>query len=190
MNKIFNFLLLLALSFTASQTLNAQGVEGTDDDGFVVQITTPASIAQNLYNGQPCGWEGTVYGPSLTADQAFCGDVVWGHDSLGCTPLTEDLTGKIVLLRRKTCNFSLKTWHAQQAGAIACVLITHYDNAAEGPCTLSLGAMSGGDSAALVTIPSIIIHRQTGEQIDAAIAAGEKVTMCFAVPRMRCPKSD
>ncbi len=191
MNKFFNYLLLLALSFGAAQTLNAQGVAGTDDDGFVIQITSPSNIAQDLFNGQPCGWEGSTYGPSLTADQAFCGDVVWGKDSLGCTPLTNPaaVAGKIVLLRRKTCNFSLKVWNAQQAGAIACVLITHFDNPAEGPCTLSLGGMSGGDSAALVTIPNVIIHRQTGEQIDAAFAAGEKVTMCFSFPRMLNPTS-
>ena len=187
MNKIFNILFLLALSFGAAQTMNAQGAAGTDDDGFVLQITSPASIAQDLYNGQPCGWEGSVYGPSLTADQAFCGDVVWGHDSLGCAPITENLTGKIVLIRRGICNFSLKVYNAQAAGAVACVIITHYSNAAEGPCTLSLGAMSGGDSVNAITIPSVIIHRQTGEQIDAAFKAGQKVTMCFSFPRMLSP---
>jgi hypothetical protein len=44
--------------------------------------------------------------------------------------------------------------------------------------------MSGGDSATAVTIPSVIIHRQTGEQIDAAIKAGQTVTICYAFPRM------
>jgi hypothetical protein len=190
MNKIFNILFLLALSFGAAQTLNAQAA-GTDDDGFVLQITSPANIAQDLYNGQPCGWEGSTYGPSLTADQAFCGQAVWGKDSLGCTPLTNaaQVAGKIVLLRRGICNFSLKVYNAQAAGAIACVMITHYSNAAEGPCTLSLGGMSGGDSATAVTIPNVIIHRQTGEQIDAAIAAGLPVEMCFSFPRMLSPTS-
>lgn len=191
MNKLFNYLLLLALCLGATQTLKAQGADGTDDDGFVVQIKTPANIAQDLYNGQPCGWEGSVYGPSLTADQAFCGDVVWGHDSLGCAPLTNaaECAGKIVLLRRGTCNFSLKVYNAQAAGAIACIIVTHYSNAAEGPCTLSLGAMSGGDSAAAVVIPNIIIHRQTGEQIDAALKAGQTVNVCFSFPRMLSPTS-
>ena len=188
MNKIFNFLFLLSLCFGAAQTSSAQNVAGTDDDGFVVQITS-ASIAQNLLNGQPCGWEGSNYGPSLTADQAFCGEVVWGHDSLGCTPLTENLTGKIVLLRRKTCNFSLKVYHAQAAGAIAVILVNNYDTATDTPCTFGLGAMAGGDSAAVVTIPSIIVHRQTGEDMDAAFAAGETVNACFLFPRMLSPTS-
>jgi len=189
MNKFFNFLLLLALSFTASQTLYAQGAEGTDDDGFVVSITSPASIAQNLINGAACGWEGTVYGPSLTADQAFCAEAVWGKDSTGCTPLTNDLTGKIAILRRKTCNFSLKVYHAQQAGAVAVILVNHYDTPADGPCTFGIGAMSGGDSATAITIPSIIVHRQTGEDFDAAFAAGETVNVCFLFPRMLSPTS-
>src|SRR5262245_43169713 len=92
MKQLFNFLFLLLISFSASQTLNAQAAAGTDDDGFVIQITSPAAIAQDLYNGQPCGWEGSVYGPSLTADQAFCGELVWAKDSLGCTPITNNLT--------------------------------------------------------------------------------------------------
>ncbi len=189
MNKLFNFLLLLAFSFVASQTLNAQAADGTDDDGFVISLTSPAFGALALYNGQPCGWEGSVYGPSLTADQAFCGELAWGHDSLGCTPLTDDLTGKIAVLRRGVCNFSLKVFNAQAAGAIACIIVTHYSTATEGPCTLSLGAMSGGDSATSIVIPNVIIHRQTGEAIDAAFAAGQPVTACFTFPRMLSPTS-
>ena len=180
----------MALCFGAAQTLNAQAA-GTDDDGFVIQITSPASIAQDLYNGQPCGWEGSTYGPSLTADQAFCGLAVWGKDSLGCTPLTNaaQVAGKIAILRRGICNFSLKVYNAQKAGAIACIIVTHYSNAAEGPCTLSLGGMSGGDSSTAVTIPNVIIHRQTGEQIDGALAAGQPVNICFSFPRMLSPTS-
>ncbi len=189
MNKIFNFLLLLALSITASQTLNAQGVEGTDDDGFVFSITSPANIAQNLLLAAECGYEGAVFGPSLTPDLAFCGDLVWADDSLGCTPVINDLTGKIALVRRKTCNFSLKVYHAQQAGAIAVLVVNHYDNATDGPCTWNIGGMAAGDSATAVTIPSILIHRQTGEQIDAAIAAGETVNACFLFPRLLNPTS-
>jgi len=51
MNKIFNYLLLLCCLFGVAQTLNAQGEQGTDDDGFVVQITSPASIAQTIFHG-------------------------------------------------------------------------------------------------------------------------------------------
>ena len=193
MKKVIKFIPTLLLLFIAQtvlvQTANAQAAAGTDDDGFVVQITSPASIVQDLYNGQPCGWEGSVYGPSLTADQAFCGQAIWAKDSLGCTPLTNNVAGKIVLLRRGICNFSLKVYHAQLAGATAAIIITHYSNVAEGPCTLSLGGMLDGDSAALVTIPSILIHRQTGEAIDAALAAGQPVNICFFFQRMLNPTS-
>lgn len=187
MNKIFNFLLLIALCLGMSQTMFAQGAAGTDDDGFIVQITTPASIAQDLLNGASCGWEGSVYGPSLTADQAFCAEVAWLHDSLGCSPATNNLTGKIALVRRGTCNFSLKVYNAQKAGAVAVIIINHYATATDGPCTFGLGAMSGGDSVNAIVVPSIIIHRQTGEQIDAALKAGQTVNVCFAFPRMTAP---
>lgn len=203
MNKIFNYLLLLCCLFGAAQSLKAQGEQGTDDDGFVVQITSPASIAQTIFHGFDegvCQWVGQSftagtsepYGVSLTED--LCGDVVWADDSLGCTPGVKDLTGKFALMRRGSCNFSLKMYHAQERGAIACIVLNNYGTAADGPCstysgTLLFGGMAGGDSASAVNIPAVFLERQTAEAIDGALAAGEAVNICFAFPRMSTPTS-
>ena len=54
MNKFFNTLLLLALFLGAAGALNAQEL-GTDDDGFIVQIISPANIAQTLFHGADPG---------------------------------------------------------------------------------------------------------------------------------------
>ncbi len=188
---LFPAIALLALiQLAAIQNLYAQGVEGTDDDGFIVQILSPASIAQEVvhgYNGMECNWVGSTYGPSLTSD--LCGEVVWADDSLGCTAPLADLTGKIAFIRRGTCSFSLKVYNAQLAGAIGVIIANHYTNATDGPCTafvpsgLIFGGMSGLDSSALVTIPSVFLHRQTSEAIDAALVAGETVNVCFSLPR-------
>jgi hypothetical protein len=199
-NSLFPTLMLLALAQILSvQTLHAQGAAGTDDDGFIVQIKSPASIAQTLVHGADagvCQWIGqSAWGPSLTED--FCGEVVWADDSLACGALTNPaaLAGKIALIRRGTCGFSLKTYWAQQAGAIGVIILNHYNNAADGPCTTYanatqfLGAMSGLDSAAAVTIPAIFLERQTGEDIDGALAAGQTVNVCFTFPRMSAPTS-
>jgi hypothetical protein len=195
LNALFPTLMLLALAQVLSvQTLHAQGAAGTNDDGFIVQIKSPASIAQTLVHGADagvCQWIGqSAWGPSLTED--FCGEVVWADDSLACGALTNPaaLAGKIALIRRGTCGFSLKTYWAQKAGAIGVIIINHYNNALDGPCTTYanatqfLGAMSGLDSAAAVTIPAIFLERQTGEDIDGALAAGETVNVCFTFPRM------
>ena len=192
-------MLLALLQLLSVQTMHAQGAAGTDDDGFIVQIKSPASIAQTLVHGADagvCQWIGqSSWGPSLTED--FYGEVVWADDSLACGALTNPaaLAGKIALIRRGTCGFSLKTYWAQQAGAKGVIIINHYNNPADGPCTTYanatqfLGAMSGLDSAAAVTIPAIFLERQTGEDIDGALAAGQTVNVCFTFPRMSFPTS-
>lgn len=193
-------LMLVFLQVAAFQTLQAQDL-GTDDDGFLVQITSPASIAQTIEHGFEagvCQWIGQTPGDppmpwGTDVTQTLCGEVVWGYDSIGCVPMTTDLTGKIALVRRGICNFSLKVYHAQQRGAIAVIVLNHYATATDEPCTttgaggLLFGGMAGGDSASAVTIPAIFLERQTGEQIDGAIAAGETVNICFIFPRMISP---
>jgi hypothetical protein len=111
---------------------------------------------------------------------------------LGCVPLpANSLDGKIALIRRGICGFSLKIYHAQQAGAKAVIILNHYDNPQDGPCeawstaTLYFGGMSGLDSASAVTIPAVFLQRQTGEAIDGALQAGETVEVCFVFPRMK-----
>ena len=83
------------------------------------------------------------------------GDVVVGLDAAdcgtgpsttdACSPLTNDLTGKIALVDRGTCGFIVKVKNAQNAGAIA-VLVA--DNAPGSP-----PAGLGGDDPT-ITIPS------------------------------------
>ena len=190
----FTALFLLLLS---AQLLSAQGVLGTDDDGFVIQITSPASIAQTLVHGADagvCQWIGqSNWGADVTTE--LCGEVAWADDSLACGPLTNAsaLNGKIALIRRGTCGFSLKTYYAQQAGAKAVIIINHYTNPRDGPCTTYadatqfLGGMSGGDSIAAIHIPAVFLERSTGEDIDGALASGQTVNICFSFPRMTTP---
>ncbi len=192
---LLGLFLTAGLQFTAIQTSNAQGDPGTDDDGFIVEIVSPPGIAQLLQNTfSDCGWVGSTYGPSLTEE--LCGEVVWAMpDSLGCVPLPAgSLDGKIAFIRRGTCGFSLKVYHAQQAGAKAVIVTNNYANTFDQPCaaynadgSLFFGGMSGLDSATAVTIPSIFVQRLTGEQIDGALNAGQKVEVCFGFPSMLSP---
>ncbi len=191
--------LLCACLLSTSLTLNAQSAAGTDDDGFLVQIKSPASIVQDIVNDNDnCGWNGSTYGPSVTEE--LCGTLKWsgtGLDSLACNPLPAgSLDGKIAFIRRGTCSFSLKVYNAQQAGAKAVVIANHYTNAADGPCIsyvpsgLIFGGMSGLDSADAVTIPSIYFQRQTAEEVVGALDAGETVEICFTFPRVLSPYAE
>ncbi|MBK6994686.1 MAG: T9SS type A sorting domain-containing protein [Lewinellaceae bacterium] len=198
-------LLFLFAQFLVVNTAYSQGVQGTDDDGFVIQITSPASIAQTIVHGfDPgvCQWIGQTagdppmpWGADITGE--LCGEVVWADDSLGCTAFTNAsaLAGKIALIRRGTCGFSVKVSWAKKSGAIAAIIVNHYANAQDGPCTTFanatqyLGGLTGLDSASTATIPAVFIERMTGEEIDGALAAGQTVNICFSFPRLTGPTS-
>lgn len=87
-----------------------------------------------------------------------------GTSDLGCVAATNpsELAGKIALIQRGTCNFTVKVKNAQNAGAIGAVI---YNNAATG-----LPGMGGAD--ATVTIPAQGISQADGQTIIAALASG------------------
>jgi len=107
-------------------------------------------------------------------DDDIAGD---GMDTLGCdTSTMVDYTDKMVLVRRGGCFFSDKIYYAQQAGAIAVVIVN-----ADG--SDPTGGMAAGDEKALdVTIPSVFLN-DPGEAAGfiAALDAGETVIGTFQV---------
>ena len=77
----------------------------------------------------------------------------------GCNPLTNDLTGKIAVIYRNTCNFSVKALNAQTAGAIGVIIINRDPEAI---------AMGAGTDGASVTIPTVMVS-----SIDGALFTSE-----------------
>jgi extracellular elastinolytic metalloproteinase len=73
-----------------------------------------------------------------------------------CDPITNgaNLNGKIVVIKRGNCEFGAKVLAAQNAGAIAVIVV---NNAATGTT-----AMSPGSLGASVTIPSVMINQSQG----------------------------
>lgn len=92
-------------------------------------------------------------------------------DSLGCNPITADLTGKIAIISRGSCEFGRKALNAQNRGAIGVVLVT-FDEVLVG---MSPGAV--GDS---VTIPVIMVRNSLGSSLLNALAQGEQVELAFS----------
>ena len=86
----------------------------------------------------------------------------------GCAPISADLTGQAVLIRRGTCTFHEKAVNAQAAGAAAVVL---YNNVAGRISPTVAGATT-------ITIPVVAISDTEGALIDSRLAAGP-VTMTW-----------
>jgi hypothetical protein len=137
----------------------------------LVTVNTPASLGTYRVGT-------ATFGPLLVAP-GVTGDVVVATDAIipitsptstdGCSPITNNLTGKIAVIDRGTCGFVVKVKNAQNAGAIG-VLIA--DNVAGSPPA----GMSGVDPT--ITIPSVRISLANGNAIKAALGSGNvNVTM-------------
>lgn len=129
-------------------------LDGGVSDWGTPDITNPINAIQGclvLVNDGVAGT--TTFGtPTITVNNS-----VLGCDS---TNWTQDLTGKIAVIFRGICNFSLKAYNAQKRGAIGVVIINH---------TGSPIPMSGGAFGTLVTIPVIQIGRADGDELLACL---------------------
>lgn len=86
-----------------------------------------------------------------------------------------ELAGKIAILDRGACNFTQKVTMAQNAGAIAAIVV---NNTAVGLPGMGSGtAPADVAAAAAVKIPNIGISLADGTNLYAALAAGETVTV-------------
>ena len=138
-----------------------------------LKINSPAGLA-GLY---PAG-AGT-FGPSpeppITEDVVLADDGISGAGAIpgtvndGCEPIINNVSGKIAMVERGYCNFTVKVKNAQDAGAVAVIV---YNNAANGE---AIGNMSGVDPT--ISIPSVLIQRSVGLNILANLAGGVNTTM-------------
>ncbi len=119
---------------------------------FPFSVTAPSSLA-GTYNSQEA-----ALGPDLT-DIPLEGELVLmtsGGSAEGCGPADNpaELDGKIALIRRGSCLFVDKILNAQDAGAIAVVMINNVNG---DPI-----AMGGDDPNGQIRIPSLMITQRDG----------------------------
>ena len=154
---------LLLLIFTSQITAQSH----------VLTVTEPAAIA------------GEYQAEMATFGRSFCtvtGELIQAKDAangtLGCStsPIVTDLTGKIAVIDRGTCNFSEKVLNAQKKGAIAVIVI---NNTATAPVIFSMATGVGADQ---VTIPSFMVSLATGNKIKPLLASAVKITIKSNTP--------
>lgn len=104
----------------------------------------------------------------MLVEDGSAGTNAQGHpiSQEGCNTLTNDLTGKIAVVYRNTCDFGLKALNAENAGAVA-VIIINRDNEAIG--------MAAGTSGAGVTIPVVMLSSVDGATLVNEMANGPVV---------------
>ena len=132
---------------------------------IVFQGLNPAP-AQGFYNFTTATWGDDLNIPAnaVTGFGVIVDDGT-AADSLGCGALVNGaaVSGKIAFVYRGDCEFGTKAYNAQQAGAIAVVVI----NNASGTINMGAGAQGGN-----VTIPVVMISMETGQQLRPYLDAG------------------
>jgi len=133
-------------------------------DTASLHINTPGAIT-----GDYAALEGVFSAFNRLAVQApITGNIIQVNDDinpathLGCgTGFSNSVAGKIALIDRGSCNYTLKVKNAQVAGAIAVIMV---NNAAGPPIVM------GGDDAT-ITIPAIMISQTDGATLKANLAS-------------------
>lgn len=113
------------------------------------------------------------FGPKLTTIE---GDLVLANDGSdnadeGCNSFTnaDAIAGKIAVIKRGSCTFVSKVKNAQDAGAIAVLVV----NNAVGP-PISLG---GDDNEGAINIPSVMISAEEGTKIIERLEDGVNIKL-------------
>ncbi len=129
----------------------------------LLTVNSPASVA-GAYAVGTASFGPALISPGITAEVMPVVDQANGV-GLACTPLSAAnalaVNGKVALVDRGTCTFTVKVKTCQDAGAIAVIIA---DNAAGSP-----PAGLGGTDAT-ITIPSVRITLSDGNALKAALA--------------------
>ncbi|WP_027420311.1 T9SS type A sorting domain-containing protein [Crocinitomix catalasitica] len=154
------FLLLFSFCVLAVAT-NAQVI-------FYVEAPSPNEGNYDFTYADAADWDNPDFEDPLSA---VSGVMVLVDDGTGdpnpeaCDDIINDLTGKVAVLYRGDCEFGVKALNAQEAGAIAVVMI---NNLAGAPV-----AMGGGADGPSVSIPVVMITAATGALLRDEIDTGE-----------------
>jgi len=118
------------------------------------------------------------FGQQLGPD-SIVGEVVIVNDGFqvgsdGCEEIQngDEVNGKIALIDRGECSFSVKAFNAQQQGAIAVIICNNQGN--------GIINMAGAEDAELVTIPSVFMARADCNEF--RVAAGSDLVIQLKEP--------
>lgn len=136
-----------------------------NDVGFVM-LNTPDVQGSYPYTLPAVGWGSPVFANiSVEADMVIARSNA--GDSLLCTAAfnAAQVSGKIAVVYRGDCEFGNKALNAQNAGAVAIIIV---NNTAD-PLTIEMGSGVGGAS---VTVPVFMVSQLVGATINSALRSG------------------
>ncbi|EJF08866.1 metalloprotease [Pontibacter sp. BAB1700] len=141
-------------------------------DADMFRVTSPSSIAGSYLAVQSSF--GTPLSSTPITGKLVLAAASSGNPVEGCDALTNAgaMAGNIAVVYRGSCEFGVKVLNAQNAGAIAVIVI---NNAPGTPTVMGVGATN----PALITIPSVMITDVTGASIRALLDANQEVIVAL-----------
>lgn len=160
MRKLLLFVSIIA-SLIISRHANAQIV-------FFVENPSGLVGSYNFTYSNPQGWGADLDTVAITDTLVIIDDGT-AEDSLGCNAAVNgaQIANNIAVVYRGSCEFGEKALRAQNAGAIAVVIINNIPGAL---VNMSAGAVGNG-----VTIPVVMISKDDGALFRSAIDAGQLI---------------
>ena len=170
-----------------SDSVNAEAQDGGGTDN--ANFATPAEggnprMQMYLFTGKPShqvlvgattySAGGAGFGPVLTTT-GKTGIITVTSPADGCTAISTTLTGRIAVIDRGTCAFTVKVKNAQLKGAIGVIIA---NNAGD-------GVMEMGGTDATVTIPSVFVGQTDGGSIKAAAGSSTTIRKTTPTPLQR-----
>lgn len=132
--------------------------------GDWVDVTAPQPVVAELVDGR---FGRADFGPSIAAPlgplpYALVSTVATDGSTSACTPLPSSaLAGRVAVAQRGECAFADKAYYAQQAGAVALVVVNSTDE-------LTGMACSGSHCApGALRIPTVLVPKGYGERLMA-----------------------
>jgi len=129
-----------------------------------VKVNTPQSASY--------GAKGAEFGPAL-GTTGITGSVVTTAPADGCTAISTPLAGKIALIDRGACAFTVKVLNAQTAGADAVIIANNQGGTA---------VFTMGGEERRVRIPSLMISQNDGASLKGIAAPNATVRKLAVQP--------
>jgi len=179
----------------SGDSVNADGQDGegtnnasfsTPPDGANPTMTMylwagPSGEPLTINNGSTAGSYSAIpasFGVGLPSEIPLTAELVLVTDSFvidedlydACQSITNgsEISGKIAVIRRGTCEFGFKILAAQAQGAIAVIMV---NNVAGGAISMGEGADDASN-----TPPSVMVSQDIGEDIISALISGESIS--------------
>jgi hypothetical protein len=150
---------------TVAQTAEDQQDMYTPLTNEIVEIDAPSS-SSGFYASDEAD-----FGPGLTTE-GVSGEIVLANDgtgipTTGCNSLIDFPSGSIALIDRGGCNFDIKVFNAQTAGAVAVIVANNIPEGTFGSGLIRMAPLNSLN----ITIPSVFITFEDGNTIKSGLPA-------------------